>query len=152
MKINFNLIKEYIKSVFTSSDKAVYDCNYVNTELDKLKAETLWTNQNPTSSFGTQDINVSLENYSYYSIIYRLASNDTLIQQSSIVPVGNGEKIVNHTWIDGAGEVLLFRTIRSTSQKISVEPCYDVKLNDGLVSGQVNTYLIPYKVIGYKTL
>lgn len=30
MKINFNLIKEYIKSVFTSSDKAVYDCNYIN--------------------------------------------------------------------------------------------------------------------------
>lgn len=30
MNINFNLIKEYIKSVFTSSDKAVYDCNYIN--------------------------------------------------------------------------------------------------------------------------
>ena len=40
MKINFNLIKEYIKSVLTNSDESVYNCNYINTELNK-KQENL---------------------------------------------------------------------------------------------------------------
>lgn len=124
----------------------------LNNKLDtkQEKGTLLWTNPNPSSSFGSQDINENLSSYEYIEVIFRDTSDDTLYQSSGKLYVGSGAKTINHTWLSGLGEVLLFRTFRTTTQKVSFENCYAVKLADGTIPSSQNACMIPYKIIGYK--
>lgn len=130
---------------YSTSTQDGYSCNYIN---GKTGVE-LWINENPTSSFSAQDINIDLSSYSYIEVLYRDIIADPFIQSSGKIPVGYGNKTINHTWINGEGETLLFRVLRTTTSKVAFEPGYSAKLTDSTINTH-NDCLIPYKIIGYK--
>lgn len=144
MKINFNLIKEYIKSVFTSSDKAVYDCNYVNTELDKKRnnGSLLYTNSNIGVTFSSQTINFN-DDYSYYDIVI---SQDSQILETKRVYVGDSS--VDYLLTNCLNGFIRNRGVKVFSNKLVFGDAIFYETYNNYSTN--NAQCVPYKIIGYK--
>ena len=110
---------------------------------EAIKGEILWTNPNPTSDFGSQDITLNSSNYDVYELYYKNSKSETrLISTKSIKGYGfvcfglNGAQQGN-TYIRDISYV--------NDTKLNIGRC----ANPGV--SHVNDYCVPIYIIGYKT-
>lgn len=118
----------------------------INTNISNITGQILWTNPNPTSSFSTQTITLSSDNYDMYEVIYY--SSITLASQMSTGRIKKGQTIyLQQTYYD-----INLSQIRIRQRDISYGSGLSLNIQNAKTNGNTeNTALIPMYVIGYKT-
>lgn len=129
-----------ITDEYSEASNKAYSCDYSNKAFG---GKILWTNPSPTSSFASQNITLSSDDYDMYEVLYRnTADNDYLMSQKSI---------------KGKGMVLLALKGSAPSNTYLREIEYiddtTFSISQGTNPGTsfVNNYAIPEYIIGYKT-
>ena len=115
--------------------------NENKSEIDNLKPKILWKNNNPTSNFTAQNVNLLDSDWDFYEVIYgsNTASDSRLMSVKSIK--GRGCKL--NSKVDSNN--ICDREIQYVSQ----EKLY---INGAYVNNATrNECLIPLYIIGYKT-
>lgn len=115
----------------------------INGELNNLKETVLWTNPNPTASFGSQNVSVNLNDYKYVEIYYTRYEGVT--EFCDKVNYNNAEVFSQLFYCDyDNGSVRAWdRNVRLDSN--------GVYFNTATINGSVdNKALIPFKICGYK--
>lgn len=121
----------------------------INTALETIEPHTLWTNPNPSTAMGETTINLDLTDYKHVVVYYKETSEVDLYQSGGEIIKGHSAKYINHTWLSGEGETLIFRQIQVTSTGVKFNNGFSVKFSDGAIT-QHNEVMIPYQIIGYK--
>ena len=121
----------------------------INAALDTIEPHTLWTNANPSSAMGETTINLDLTDYKHIVVYYKEINDVDIYQSGGEIIKGHSAKYINHTWLSGEGETLIFRQIQVTSSSVKFNNAFSVKFSDGGIT-QHNEVMIPYQIIGYK--
>ena len=118
-----------------------------NTKLSGSKV--LWTNPNPTSSFLSQTITLSSDDYDMLEVFYKIGNNETNIITQKIIK-GYGT-LLQCNIVANNNIYHRFRTFdRTNDTKYSVGSGYQQITNSG-TSSQADSSIIPIYIIGYKT-
>lgn len=142
-----------IKTVVNANANVVGDGDNLvgaSTVVDYLNGRTfrkiLWTNNNPTSSFSPQTVNLTetLDNYDAYEIIFLQSTTAQRTFSTGVLPVGYG------TIMGMVTDVPKWRPTAATVSGSSVDISNANYLNAGTVTAD-NTALIPFYIIGHKT-
>jgi len=138
-----------IVNIFNQSQENAYSCDYVNgikdtidTSINNVKGQVLWTNSNPASDFIAQDINLSSSNYDVLEIFFYSSTSQT---NSSSIRLRNKKNTILRWW-DASRSKMYERGITYVNDtKLTIGECsmYNV--------GTSNNIIIPHKIIGYKT-
>ena len=113
----------------------------INNKLIK-EGTVLWTNPNPTSSFATQTITLSSNDYDFYEV-YCAYSYQTTQYANSYKSYKNKGMIL---WMTG------YSTNTSVRRKIDWTDSTHLLVSSGMSANSTNdAYLIPLYIIGYKT-
>lgn len=140
----------HVVNAYSESESNAYSCDYANKAFG---GKILWTNSSPASSFASQNITLSSDDYDMFEIIYFLTNYtgyDNRISTGKL-PYEQGKKALISTLdYDGnSGVVTYRRNITMTSKtQFSVSNC---EKNWNIGSSTTNTYAIPLYIIGYKT-
>ena len=119
---------------------------YVDNSI--ISRKLLWTNPNPSaSSFSTQTITLSSDDYDCYEIIYQFSQMNVVLSNTGKIPKGNNVNIFsvfNNSTNTHLHSNRLIRYENDTT--LYAENCYSSTEND-----TTNSRCIPLYVIGYKT-
>lgn len=124
--------------------------NAVNELQDKFETDILWTNSNPTNAFVEQTLNIDLSSYNSIEIIFSTFPTGDFRQSFGKILVGYNGKYITHDWLNGVGEAIIARQVNTTSSSIEFKNAFDIRLSDGTVVSQTNTYLVPAIILGHK--
>ena len=110
------------------------------------KPVTIWTNPSPTSSFGTQDVDVPLSDYDFFMISVARSTAD---QREVGCPIFSVVAPQNKYLTIAVAEVC-YRTmsLNSGRTKITISDCVRCELNGS--QAYDSTFLIPLKIFGIK--
>lgn len=121
----------------------------INAAIDTIEPHILWTNPNPSANITETTISLDLTEYKHIVVYYKDTADADFYQSGSEIIKGHSAKYINHTWIQGEGEVLICRQIQVNSSSIKIYNGFSVKFIDGTVTAHSNV-MIPYQIIGYK--
>ncbi len=116
--------------------------NNNSTILQNTLGQILWTNENPTSSFAGQTINLSesLANYNCYEIIFKQSKTNERYFSTGKIPVGHGT-ILSY--------ITSNNTYRATGSTVSGST---ITFENAYVGSTANNdNVIPVYVVGYKS-
>lgn len=115
----------------------------INTNISNITGQILWTNLNPTSSFSTQTIALSSNDYDMYEVMYY--SSSTLATQMTTGRIKKGENLyLTQTYYD--------TQVRVRQREVNYSSDLSLNVQEAKNNGNVqNTDLIPAYIIGYKT-
>lgn len=141
--VSNNVIKNYV-------DETASDINDIINEVKSVnEKKIIWTNPNPTNSFGTQTITLdeSLNNYDCYAIIFKQSIIGNRLYNTGQIPVGHGT-----ICFYCAGLVYWFRPTSDlvSGNTIAFEDAVEVSINNHTNTTD-NSRVIPMYVIGYNT-
>ena len=142
-------MQEVIKNEYSESTTDTYSCDYINTYIDdRVSGVTLWTNSNPSNTFGNQTVQFNATDYDKFEVICRLStSNDIRVCQT--VYKGSEYRLmeVGYETNDNA----FIRSVTITSSGASFGDCsgYGVGSNTQFTSTN-NNALIPLEIKGFK--
>lgn len=106
-------------------------------QIENITGTILWTNPNPTSSFASQDITLSSDDYDVLEIIYMTFSTNN--QASSVkIPKGYSTRVTTS---------LSSGTVYTREYTYNSDTSYTI----GSTSGGTAQNLYPLYIIGYKT-
>ena len=107
----------------------------------------LWTNPSPTSEFAGQSItlNDAIENYKYYEIIYKTNTTNDYHFSTGKIPINLKTRLITSISFNYIRNI---SSITGTTLNFGVCSRYDTYGNSATTA--VNTYLIPYQILGYK--
>ena len=120
-------------------------------QLNDIQPFTLWTNPDPTNSFGAQNITLNSNDYDYLEVYYYAYLGSKTMQSMKI------EKGVNfelHTVFSNASNVHWgARTVAYINDtELAIRIAYGVSSNNTGVVASVSDWMVPIKIIGYKSL
>lgn len=139
-----------ILNVANNTDTNTYSCEYQNKAFG---GTILWTNPSPSSSFATQNITLSDNDFDAFEIIYALMSNQSYAYRKStgVMPYTQGKKYqIEFEDYDGNKGISIYRRLINTTSKsqFNVSDCdYFYTIGNGTENGRC----IPLYIIGYKT-
>lgn len=121
-------------------------------EVDS-NANILWTNSNPTNSFGSQNITIVNKDYDMVEVVYALLNQNNYAYRKSTgrIPYEQGKKIQAEI-IDYDGNIglVVYRRLITMTSKTEFAITDSDKL--WITGGETdNTRCIPLLVIGYNT-
>lgn len=119
-------------------------------ELAKFKPTLLWENPNPTVEFSPQTITLSSNDYDYIDIIHTQNGGDEVIYTRSVK--GKNFSLTDVTNDSGAKKISIYARWFQSSQnglKLIVGNCIWGK--EGVETQAKNTWLVPLKIMGYKS-
>lgn len=142
------LDKISVKDTYTTSATDTYSCDYVNSKTLKL----LWENSSPSSTFASQNIDLSSSNYDYLIFIYKMHTGSN--RQKSQMILKGADCLMDLAWDYGVSGTYYiaeyYRTASRTSDtKYSINDCY-IRYNSGTTGTTGNNYVIPIAVYGGK--
>ena len=124
-----------IVNAYSESQNSTYSCDYLNGTL-------LWTNPSPTSSFASQNITLSSDDYDVLEIFFSVTNSSIQIKSTKGL---KGQNLILEFY-DGYGSKGAIRPINYTNDTtLAVQNSFY-----NSTSGSAN-YCIPLYVIGYKT-
>lgn len=118
---------------------------YVDNSI--ISRKILWTNPNPTSTFDSQSITLSSDDYDCYEIIYQFSQMNVMLFNTGKIPKGNNINIffvLNNSTNTHLHTNRLIRYENDTT--LYAENCYSSTDNNA-----TNNRCTPLYVIGYKT-
>ena len=148
---NLNQVQDNMEGAFknsySTSQNDGYNCDYIN----GLEPTVLWTNPNPTATtFAAQSITLdeSINNYSYYEIIYIAYANanfslDTILSTGKIL----GER-TRLFYVDHYARRRLVSSVSGTNMTFGDGGTCNTYGTDTWAT--FNSLCVPYQVIGYK--
>lgn len=146
---DMNEIKSVVNGLLTdtySVDTTVgYNAAYINNQV-----KLLWTNQSPNSSFASQDIQLSSNDYDVLEFIYKPFGTDNNLLSSKTIK-GKGANLQT-LYKDGTKMDIVFRTatyVNDTTYTISTGNIVQAPGTANIFT--TNSQCIPLYVIGYKT-
>ena len=122
-----------IVTEYTESDKVGYCTNYIN----GLNGKILWTNPNPTSSFASQTITLSSDDYDMLEIIYMTFNTNNQVSSVKILKGYNTRVITS----------LSNGTVYTRDYTYNSDTSYTI----GNTTSGNDSNLYPIYIIGYKT-
>lgn len=136
-----------ILNVANNTDTNTYSCEYQNKAFG---GKIVWTNQNPTSSFTSTEINLSANDGDCFEIIYATKISETNeTSTTGKIPFGKRVRLFyGFTSTNGIG-IGQRVVLTSTNSKLTLESA-----NRQFTSGTIttdNTVCVPLYVIVYKT-
>lgn len=124
----------------------------VNEGLGNIKGQISWTNPNPTSGMGNDTtITLSNDDYDFIEVIFLTYPSRKTYSSNKVFNVdGAGEinALFNYSGILFGGS-RYFTFVDKTHLKF--ETCYGMNIKDNNDYKARNDWLIPYKIITYKT-
>lgn len=136
---------------YTESNVDTYSCDYTNSKTLKL----LWENSNPSSTFASQDINLSSSDYDYLRIFYKGIYNQTsLLSIDTLKGFGFTLNFAGSAHVSGSGNYygssIWRECTRTNDTKFNVPVC-TVILGNNTTGGADNTaYCVPVAIYGGK--
>lgn len=140
-----------------NKDLIISDSNYslekVLTNLNELNGILLWKNPNVSADFNAQDITFSSSDYDYFKIFILATPNTSLVVTGLKGYNVNADSIININ--AGAGQTTgnrerQFGYINATKYRVS-DCLTRENPSDPTVPGTINSRMIPYYIIGYKS-
>lgn len=120
------------------------------TNITNITGTILWTNDSPTSSFGSQSITLSNDDYDILEFYYKTFSGTDEIVSTKTIKGHNAN--LQTLYLDGTKIDIAYRTatyVNNTSYSISTG--HIVQAPGTANAFTTNTQCIPLYVIGYKT-
>jgi len=134
-------VQAEVVNTYSTSTENAYSCDYTNKAFG---GTILWTNENPTSNFAAQDINLSSSDYDVYEVFFTsgTGASDPYTSMKSIK--GKGVRLQLVSWGGSAAEAIVRWINYTNDTKLSVQ-------NATLNGSNSNGRLIPQYIVGYKT-
>lgn len=109
----------------------------INTKLEETKPVVGWTNPNPKVGFSksTVELDVSVEDYSYYEIIYKGYCSNVNVLSTGKIPVNFAATML---YYESSSTLYLRGTMTPSGKNITFADCSN------------NNYITPQSIIFYK--
>lgn len=151
--LDFNSIYEEIREkIHDIEEESIYALKEdVENDYTK-KGERLWTNPSPNSSFAAQTVSFTTNDYDYYRIGYKLATDRNRMIYQDIKPGDSFDGMYN-SWFTPAStgyiETMFRSYCSSNNNSIHFSDCYRYISNNPSGYAKYNTDLIPVLIDGY---
>jgi len=116
------------------------------------KSYVLWTNQNPTTGFESQNIELNSNDYDYYEVLFieQLGSFNNLLSTGKI-PKGRNTTLITTTNYANTYPQIFRREVNYiNASSLKINNGYYQSCNSNNRSSN-NQIVVPYQIIGYKT-
>lgn len=139
--------------MYQEVENAIHDIEQGS--IFRLKGERLWTNNNPTTSFGPQTVSFTTNDYDYYRIGFRLKTDSGSNRKIYMdIKPGDAFDVVYHTWYTPGSQGYIQSLCRtycgSSNNSITFTKCFKYFSNNPTAKTQDdNTCMIPLTIDGY---
>lgn len=131
-----------IADEYTTGDNVAYSADYSNSAFG---GKVLWTNPSPTSNFASQNVSLSSSNYDILEIYFYSSTSKT---NTDAVKINLEGKATIMKWWNGGQSKFYERNVSINSNDLTSLTFGSCEMTG---VGTQNGYVIPYKIIGYKT-
>ena len=141
-------IADFQGAISDMVSKNSFDLGNIQTEVKKIKAKTLWTNNNITNPIGNVAYNLedNLYNYNFYCMIYSEdTSCNSVLSTGMIFITLNNARLVS---FDTDKLKINKRIVTVGKDKIAIGNCLSIDMLNK-TSVQSNSYCVPLCLVGY---
>lgn len=150
---NLNEIKTVVNENYEELQTLETTVQTLATKVATPKLKVLWQNSSPTSSFSSQTVTLSSDDYDYLIVFYKFYGTGT--QLSTELALKGFGAYLNIASDYNAGSATYYsagyiRTMsRSSDTSFSFSSCY-VRYGSSTSRTEANSYLVPYAIYGGK--
>lgn len=138
-----------LDKIYDKLDELVDKLNIAEKEI--IFSEVLWKNENPTSEFKAQTINLKENSYKYFIIFSRISTSNSTIH-SQIIRAKDNFHLTKHGTYTPAGTAYIDFTYRNYCSSTQKSIYFSNALNFNTSSTTITTNnkeLIPIQIVGF---